>query len=169
MEEASVTFATAKGLLGATARQAGQLQRRIVSNAVTAQHILNVTPAQAEVVEKVVVKIGQAVRSKTIAQRNAKGSEPDSKTSKTRGRRPARPFSGQVEVKVEDPISRAHGYVLSAGTRKLSSSHRREQATMGWSWKLDRNARSARITTAKMPERILISPTNVSNDSHQPF
>jgi hypothetical protein len=118
MEMGSVELLAAQGLLGTAACETGQLQRRIVSVAVSAQHILNLPAAQAEVVQKALVEIGEAVRGKTIAQRNAKGSEPPVEAGETRGKRLARPFYGEVEVKVEDPIVRAHGGVLSAGTRR---------------------------------------------------
>jgi hypothetical protein len=121
MEVDSIGFQTAKGLLGATARETGQLQRRIVSVTVAAKHVLNLSTAEAEVVQEALVELGEAVRGETIAQRNAKGSEPRVEAGKAHGKRLARPFNGNIEVKVEDPIVRAHGVVLSAGTRRQPS------------------------------------------------
>jgi hypothetical protein len=118
MEGESIGFQAAKGLLGATARETGQMQRRIVSVTVAAKHVLNLPAAEAEVVQEALVELGEAVRSETIAQRNAKGSEPHVEAGKARGKRLARPSNGDIEVKVEDPIVRAHGKFLSAGTRR---------------------------------------------------
>jgi hypothetical protein len=108
----------AKGPFGAAARQTRQLLRRIVNQAMTAKHVLNVAPAQAEIVQEALVEIGKAVRGKTIAQCDVKGSEPGDQTGETRGKRLARPVCGQFDVEVEDPIVRAHGVFLSAGTRR---------------------------------------------------
>jgi len=128
VEGVSVALVTAKGSLGAATRETGQLLRRIVSIAVTAQHFLHVGPAEAEVVQKALVEIGEAVRGKSIAQRHAKGSAPCLEAGETCGKRPGRPINGKVEVKVEDPIVRAHGYFLSAGTRNCSRPRKSGQA-----------------------------------------
>jgi hypothetical protein len=96
MESESVGFQTAKRLLGTAARETGQLQRRIVSKAMAAKHILNLAAAKAEVVQKALVEIGKAVRGKTIAQRDAKGSEPRVEAGETHGKRLARPFNGDI-------------------------------------------------------------------------
>lgn len=165
--EASVGFLATQGSLRTAACDAGQLQRRIVSETMTAQHILNLTPAQAEIVQKALVEIGKAVRGKTIMQRDTKGSEPGGQTNKTRGKRPARPRGGEVEVKIEDPIGRAHGVILSAGTRILPRPQTRT-GDEGWRWTIGRKPVGDDYVDEDA-ERILISPTNVSNDSHQPF
>jgi hypothetical protein len=131
MEASSVSFQTAKGPFRAAARKTGQLLRRIVSITVAAKHILNLSAAEAEVVQETLVEIGKTVRGKTIAQRKVKGSEPPIEAGETRGKRLAWPINGDVDVKVEDPIVRAHGEVLSAGTRSLSRS-RKQTGDEGW-------------------------------------
>lgn len=73
------------------------------------QYILDITPAEAEVVQKALVEIGEAVRGKSVAHGHTKGSDPCLEAVQTRGKRPGRPVTGEVEVKVEDPIVRAHG------------------------------------------------------------
>lgn len=118
MEGESLGFATAKGPFGAAAGETGQLQRRIVSIAVPAQHIPDFALAQAEIVQEALVEIGEAVRGKTIAHSNAKGSEPAIQASETRSKRPGRFFNGKVEVEIEDPIVRAHGYLPFSGHEK---------------------------------------------------
>lgn len=88
----------------------------------SAQHVPNVTAAQTEVVQKALVEIGETVRCEAIAKRHTKGSEPSSQLIKTRGKRPVRPFGGEVEVKIEDPIVRAHGYLPFSRHEKTNPS-----------------------------------------------
>ncbi len=163
----SVSLLTAKGSFGATARQTRQMLRRIVSITVATQDILNFTSREAEVIQETFVEIGQAVYSKTIAKRHAKGSEPCIEASQTRGKRPVRQVNGEVEVKIEDPIVRAHGIFLSAGTRDLPRPRTRT-GDEGWRWVFGRRP-VGEDDDHEDGERILISPTNVSNDNHQPF
>lgn len=163
----SVGFLTAKGSFGAAARQTRQMLRRIVSIAVATKHLLHFTSGQAEVIQEALVEIGQAVRSKTVAQCDAKGSKPGVEAGQTRGKRLVRPVTGEVEVKIKDPIVRAHGVFLSAGTRNLSRPRVRT-GDEGWRLGLGREPVGEDYDTED-GERILISPTNVSNDSHQPF
>jgi hypothetical protein len=166
-EAGSVALLAAQGSLGAAAREAGQLQRRIVSQTVAAQHVLDIASAEAEVVQQTFVEIGKAVRSKTIAKRNAKGSEPHVQTGEARGKRPARRFSDEFEVKIEDPIVRAHSVILSAGTRRLPRPRKRTGDEV-WGWKLGRKP-VGEDYNREDAESILISPTNVSNGNHQHF